>query len=379
VTCAVALQHKATHARRLSPHARSDGLSAAILTAELAAAYGALAAGQAEPSLAPLAIQYADFSAWQRARLASGQLEAQRAYWRQQLAGAPALLELPTDYARPSEPSGRGDVVGFRLPAALTERLRFLAVAEKATMFMVMVAAWQVHPGRHRSASRGCAARLAWDQRASVAAGGLRACALGQVLLAHYSRSADVVVGTPLGNRSHPELEGLIGYFVNSAALRTDLSGAPLAPSAPFCGRAHACHAARGLPDLLRCASPYQPRARADPRARSAGSPTLATLVKRVKAVVQDAVANADIPFPQVVEAANVPRSSAYTPVYQTLLTLEAALGAGEAGGKPQMGGLAAEELSARALLSLLCSSWLLMPCMSSTGNIGSAQSPHQH
>ncbi len=112
---------------------------------------------------------------------------------------------------------------------------------------------------------------------------------------------------------------------------------------------------------------------------RSAGSPTLATVVKRVKAVVQDAVANADIPFPQVVEAANVPRSSAYTPVYQTLLTLEAALGAGEAGGKPQMGGLAAEELSARALLSLLCSSWLLMPCMSSTGNIGSAQSPHQH
>ncbi len=162
MTCAVALQHKATHARRLSPHARSDGLSAAILTAELAAAYGALAAGQAEPSLAPLAIQYADFSAWQRARLASGQLEAQRAYWRQQLAGAPALLELPTDYARPSEPSGRGDVVGFRLPAALTERLRFLAVAEKATMFMVMVAAWQVHPGRHRSASRECAARLAW-------------------------------------------------------------------------------------------------------------------------------------------------------------------------------------------------------------------------
>ncbi len=264
MTCAVALQHKATHARRLSPHARSDGLSAAILTAELAAAYGALAAGQAEPSLAPLAIQYADFSAWQRARLASGQLEAQRAYWRQQLAGAPALLELPTDYARPSEPSGRGDVVGFRLPAALTERLRFLAVAEKATMFMVMVAAWQVHPGRHRSASRGCAARLAWDQRASVAAGGLRACALGQVLLAHYSRSADVVVGTPLGNRSHPELEGLIGYFVNSAALRTDMSGTPLAPSAPFCGRAHACHAARGLPDPH--AALHQPLPAARPR-----------------------------------------------------------------------------------------------------------------
>jgi hypothetical protein len=151
-------------------------LSAAILTAELAAAYGALAAGQAEPSLAPLAVQYADFSAWQRARLASGQLEAQRAYWRQQLAGAPALLELPTDYARPSEPSGRGDVVSFRLSAVLTERLRFLAISEKATMFMVMVAAWQVHPGRHRSASHACGARHAWD-RSSVAASGLGPCA----------------------------------------------------------------------------------------------------------------------------------------------------------------------------------------------------------
>jgi hypothetical protein len=89
-------------------------------------------------------------------------------------------------------------------------------------------------------------------------------------------------------------------------------------------------------------------------------------VVSRVKAVVQDAVANADIPFPQVVEAANVPRSSAYTPVFQTLLTLETALGAGEAGGKPQaqMGGLAAEELSARPLNSLLCSSWPLIACV---------------
>ena len=101
---------------------------------------------------------------------------------------------------------------------------------------------------------------------------------------------------------------------------------------------------------MSRCARPHG-CAPADLRARSAGSPTLATVVKRVKAVVQDAVVNADIPFAQVVEAVNAPRSSAYTPVYQTLLTLEAALGAGEAGGRPQaqMGGLAAEELSARA------------------------------
>ncbi len=126
---------------------------------------------------------------------------------------------------------------------------------------------------------------------------------------------------------------------------------APLAPAA--CDRAHACHAARGLPARRSPRPPSAPRrasrhgrAPADLRAPAAGSPTLATVVSRVKAVVQDAVANADIPFPQVVEAANVPRSSAYTPVFQTLLTLETALGAGGGGrqaagadGRPGGGG----------------------------------------
>ena len=68
---------------------------------------------------------------------------AQRAYWKRQLAGAPELLELPTDYARPAVPSGRGGMVPFALPAALTQRLRYLAASTNATMFMVMVAAWQ--------------------------------------------------------------------------------------------------------------------------------------------------------------------------------------------------------------------------------------------
>ncbi len=111
---------------------------------ELAAAYNAIKAGRAGPDLEPLPIQYPDFSAWQRARLDGGELEAQREYWRQQLAGSPQLLELPTDFARPPVPSGRGGLVEFTLPAPLTQRLRYLAASTHATMFMVMVAAWQV-------------------------------------------------------------------------------------------------------------------------------------------------------------------------------------------------------------------------------------------
>ena len=125
---------------------RSDGLSAAIFSSELVAIYDALEAGHAGPDLAPLPIQYPDFSAWQRARLDDGGLDAQREYWRQQLADTPQLLELPTDFARPPVPSGRGGLVEFTLPAPLTQRLRYLAASTHATMFMVMVAAWQVVP-----------------------------------------------------------------------------------------------------------------------------------------------------------------------------------------------------------------------------------------
>ena len=112
------------------------------------AAYEALQAGHAGSELPLLPIQYPDFSIWQRARLDSGELEAQRAYWRQQLSGAPELLELPTDFARPPVPSGKGDYVDFMLPAPLTQRLRYLAASTHTTMFMVMVAAWQVGAAR---------------------------------------------------------------------------------------------------------------------------------------------------------------------------------------------------------------------------------------
>jgi arthrofactin-type cyclic lipopeptide synthetase C len=127
---------------------RSDGVSAGIFMTELAAAYNAIKAGRAEPDLAALPIQYADFSAWQRTRLDGGELEAQRAHWRQQLADAALLLQLPTDFPRPAEPSGRAGDVGLEVSAEATAGLRALAAGCGATMFTVLLAAWQVRGPR---------------------------------------------------------------------------------------------------------------------------------------------------------------------------------------------------------------------------------------
>ena len=115
-----------------------------ILTSELLAIYETLRSARPLPDLAPLPIQYADYAAWQHARLASGELKAQRAYWKHQLAGAPVLLELPTDFPRPPQPSGRGRTVSFEVPAEAAGGVRALAAGCSATLFMALLAAWQV-------------------------------------------------------------------------------------------------------------------------------------------------------------------------------------------------------------------------------------------
>jgi len=129
------------------------------------------------------------------------------------------------------------------------------------------------------------------------------------VLLGRYSRSEDVVVGTPLANRSRPELEGLLGYFVNTVALRGDLSGAPAA------SRATAARVLLAPPGLRRCG-------RSGPAPARAGDPSFRGLLRRTKTAVQGALENADVPFQQVVADAHVPRSSAYSPLFQNLFTL---------------------------------------------------------
>jgi amino acid adenylation domain-containing protein len=173
-------------------HIVSDGWSMGVMVREIAALYSAFAGGRAEgvSPLPPLPIQYADYAAWQRGWLQGEALERQVSYWRKQLAGAPPLLELPTDRPRPAVQSFRGATRWFRLPAALSRELGALSQREGVTLFMTLLAGWQA-------------------------------------LLSRYSGQTDVSVGTPIANRTRAELEGLIGFFVNTLVLRTDLSGSP--------------------------------------------------------------------------------------------------------------------------------------------------------
>ncbi|HVR96499.1 MAG TPA: amino acid adenylation domain-containing protein, partial [Thermoanaerobaculia bacterium] len=159
-------------------HIVSDGWSMGVLLREIAALY----AGAVLPELP---VQYADFAVWQRRWLEGEVLEAQLAYWKGQLAGAPRVLELPLDRPRPAVQTFGGAVLPVRLPA-----VRELCRREGATPFMVLLAAWATVLGRHA----------------------------GQ---------EDVLVGTPIAGRNRREIEGLIGFFVNTLVLRTDLSGSP--------------------------------------------------------------------------------------------------------------------------------------------------------
>jgi amino acid adenylation domain-containing protein len=172
-----------------SHHVVSDGWSMGVFVRELTAFYEQLVSGR-EPELPPLPVQYADFAAWQRAWLQGEALERQLAFWRARLAGAPGVLELPTDQPRPPVPSHRGRRTSFTLPKALHDRLAEVSRREGATLFMTLLTAFQV-------------------------------------LLSRYSGQTDVVVGMPVANRSRPEVEGLIGFFANTLLLRTDLSGDP--------------------------------------------------------------------------------------------------------------------------------------------------------
>ncbi|HEU4595289.1 MAG TPA: amino acid adenylation domain-containing protein, partial [Pyrinomonadaceae bacterium] len=170
-------------------HIVSDGWSTGIFIREMSALYAAFTSGEESP-LEELPVQYADYAAWQRQYLSGEVLDAQLSYWRGQLGGAPALLELPTDRPRPPAQSYRGATHSFILPGELTSALRELSQREGCTLFMTLLAGWQA-------------------------------------LLSRYSNQQDVVVGTPIANRTRVETEGLIGFFVNTLALRTDLSGDP--------------------------------------------------------------------------------------------------------------------------------------------------------
>ncbi len=166
-------------------HIISDGWSMGLFVSELAALYQACAAGAPSP-LPELPVQYADFAHWQRRWLQGETLDKQLAYWRNELAGSPALLELPTDRPRPAVQTSRGATLPFRLAGALRDPFKRLLQHEGATLFMGLLAAFQV-------------------------------------LLHRYSGQTDFNVGTPIANRTRTELEGLIGFFANTLVLRARL------------------------------------------------------------------------------------------------------------------------------------------------------------
>ncbi|HEY6320216.1 MAG TPA: condensation domain-containing protein, partial [Thermoanaerobaculia bacterium] len=167
-------------------HIVADGWSAAVFGRELAALHAAVAAGLPSP-LPELPLQYSDFASWQRGWLAGEAFAEHLAWWRQNLAGAPARLELPADRPRPAVPSWRGARVSLRVPPVQEAELRRLARRTGVTLFMTLLAAFDV-------------------------------------LLSRWTGEQDLVVGAPVANRERLELEGLIGCFVNVLPLRIDLS-----------------------------------------------------------------------------------------------------------------------------------------------------------
>ncbi|WP_164021359.1 non-ribosomal peptide synthetase, partial [Pyxidicoccus trucidator] len=170
-------------------HIVSDGWSSNVLVREMATLYQAIVSGR--PALLPaMPVQYADYAVWQRSWLRDEALDTQLAYWKRHLEGAPAHLDLPTDFPRPATQTFRGAFFHFPIPAPLTRALQDFCQKEGITLFMALLASFQA-------------------------------------LLARYSGQDDVVVGTSIAGRRFSELEGIIGFFANVLTLRTRLDDAP--------------------------------------------------------------------------------------------------------------------------------------------------------
>ncbi len=170
-------------------HIAADGWSIGVLVDELSVYYRSFCTGT-KADLPDLSIQYADFALWQRQWLTNEVLDRQLSYWKQQLTGIPLLHQLPTDRPRPAIQSFRGGTERLQLDSQLTQQLKKLSQESGSTLFMTLLAGFAV-------------------------------------LLSRYSQQTDVVIGSPIANRNRTEIEGLIGFFVNSLVLRFDLSQDP--------------------------------------------------------------------------------------------------------------------------------------------------------
>jgi amino acid adenylation domain-containing protein/FkbM family methyltransferase len=250
-------------------HIVCDGWSKRVLVQEVAALYAAFLAGRPSP-LPALPLQYADFSVWQREWLQGERLEQQLAYWTRHLDGAPPLLALPFDRPRPARPSHRGAAHRFRISPEVTAPLKALGRGEGTTLFMSLLAAWSI-------------------------------------LLHRHSGQSDLVVGTNIANRQLLSLEGLIGLFANTVALRIAWTE----------------------------------------------EPTVRELLARVREVVLEAQAHQDFPFEKLVEALRPERDEAYHPIFQVMLVMQEALSKSAAAPVPAAGALGIEVRSAKFDLTL--------------------------
>nr|CAC01604.1 peptide synthetase [Anabaena sp. 90] len=220
-------------------HIAADGWSMGILIDELSAYYRSFSTGSSV-ELPELSIQYADFAVWQRQWLTNQVLECQLSYWKQQLTGAPPLLELPTDRPRPAIQTFRGGTEQLQLDSQLTQQLKKLSQKSGSTLFMTLLAGFVV-------------------------------------LLSRYSGQTDLVVGSPIANRNRQEIEPLIGFFVNTLALRFDLSP----------------------------------------------EPSFEALLAQVRKVTQNAYEHQDLPFEMLVEELQLERNLDRNPLTQVVFALQ--------------------------------------------------------
>ena len=220
-------------------HIISDGMSRGVLVRELVQLYEAFANGRSS-TLPELTIQYVDFAAWQREWLQGEVLDKQVSYWKEKLAGAPSLLELPADRPRPPVQSFHGARQPVVIPQEVTESLRELGESQNATLFMTLLAAFEV-------------------------------------LLFRHTGQDDIVVGVPITGRNNPELANLIGFFINSLPVRTDLSG----------------------------------------------NPTFRELLGRVREAALGAYEHQDLPFEKLVEVSQPERDTSYSPLFQIMCHLD--------------------------------------------------------
>ncbi len=220
-------------------HIVSDGWSLGVLVRELGEGYAARVAGRAV-RLADLPVQYADYAVWQRGWLAGEELARQLAWWRERLAGAPEVIELPADRPRPPVQSFRGASLPVALPPSFGAAVQALRRSGGATVFMVLLAAFQA-------------------------------------LLSRLSGQARIVVGSPVAHRTHREVEGLIGFFVNTLPLPADLAADPL----------------------------------------------VSALLAQVRETTLGAYAHQDVPFEKLVLELSPERSLAHSPLFQVMLILQ--------------------------------------------------------